>query len=190
MEFITVKSYKDIQESKDDKKFILFYKKGTANSDCAYSALSEIKDAKVFIVDVTQVRDVHPHFGLTSVPSLIVLKNNKVENVIKGCHTTDYYDQIIHEKMVSYKINSDGKPQKRVTVYSTPTCSFCNKLKAYFNKHGVKFTDINVAANQQAAMEMTRKSGQRGVPQTEIDGQIIVGFDTRKLSKLLNIPTE
>ena len=189
MQLIPVNSYKDIQQNTDNKKFILFYKKGTPNSDCAYDALSQVKDGKVLTVDVNRVRDAHTPFGVTAVPSLVVWKDGKVENIIKGCQTPNYYDQIIHEKKTAYK-TADGKPQKRVTVYSTPTCTFCNKLKRYFNKHGIKFTDIDVSRNQQAAMEMTRKSGQRGVPQTEIDGQIIVGFDTAKLSRLLNIPTE
>ncbi len=189
MQLIPVNSYDDIVQNADDKKFILIFKKGTAHSDCAFNNLSKIEDVKILSVDVNHVRDVHTHFGVNSVPSLVIVKNNKVENIVKGCQTTNYYDQIIHERKISYTTN-DGKPQKRVTVYSTPTCTFCNKLKKYFNKHGIKYTDIDVSRNQQAAMEMARKSGQRGVPQTEIDGQIIVGFDTAKLSRLLNIPTE
>ncbi len=190
MEFIKVNNYNDIKKDASSKKFILFYKKGTANSDCAYDALHKVSDAKVFTVDVNHVRDVHPHYGVTAVPSLVVVNDNEVENIIKGCHTPDYFDQIIHEKKTAINKNTDTTQQKRVVVYSTPTCTYCNKLKQYFNKHGIRYTDINVAANQQAAMEMARKSGQRGVPQTDINGQIIVGFDTQKLSRILNIPTE
>jgi len=190
MEFIPVKKYTDITAGPAGKKFVLIYKKGTPNSDCAYDALQKVSDAKVFTVDVNEVRDVHQHFGVNSVPSLVVTNNGKVENIVKGCHTPNYFDQLIHEKKPVYRSANGETKQKRVTVYSTPTCTYCNKLKQYFNKHGIKYTDINVATNQQAAMEMARKSGQRGVPQTEIDGQIIVGFDTRKLSKILNIPTE
>jgi glutaredoxin-like YruB-family protein len=124
------------------------------------------------------------------VPSLVIVKDNTVQNMIKGCQTSNYYDQIINEKTISFSQNNTDKPQKRVVVYSTPTCTYCNKIKQYFNKHGIKYTDINVAANQQAATEMAQKSGQRGVPQTDINGQIVVGFDVAKLSKLLNIPTE
>ncbi len=190
MALIPVKKYSDIDKIKDSKKFIFIYKKGTPNSDCAYDALDKITNANIYTVDVNEVRDVHQHYGVNSVPSLVIVNNDKVENIIKGCHTPGYFDQIIHEKKPVYKSNNTENKQKRVTVYSTPTCTYCNKLKQYFNKHGIKYTDINVAANQQAAMEMARKSGQRGVPQTEIDGQIIVGFDTRKLSRILNIPTE
>jgi len=40
--------------------------------------------------------------------------------------------------------------------------------------------EVNVAADRNAAMEMIRKSGQRGVPVVDIDGNIVVGFDQGK----------
>lgn len=43
----------------------------------------------------------------------------------------------------------------------------------------------NVAADRQAAMEMIQASGQQGVPQVKIDGQIVVGFDQPRLMQLL-----
>ena len=190
MNFVEVKDYQDIEKDKDAKKFILFYKKGTSNSECAYNALKEIEDGKIYVVDVNKVKTVHQHFGINSVPSVVVVQNGKVENIIKGCQTAGYYDQIIHDKKIVYTTSHTGTSQKRVVVYSTPSCPYCNKLKQYLTKHGIKFTDINVAADQQAAAEMVRKSGQRGVPQTDINGQIIIGFDTAKLSRILNIPTE
>jgi len=190
MKFIKVKKYSDITSDTDPKKFVLVYKSGTANSDCAHDALKQVEGGKVYLVDVNEVKDVHQHFGVNAVPSLVVLNNDKVENIIKGCQTPNYFSQIIHEKKVTNKTNNNGQAQKRVIVYSTPTCPYCNKLKSYLSKHGIKFTDINVASNQQAAMEMMRKSGQRGVPQTDIGGQMIIGFDTAKLSRILNIPTE
>ncbi len=190
MSFIDIDSFEDLQAYKDNKKLLLFYRKGTANSDCAYDALQQVADAKVFAIDVNKVKDVHAHFRVTAVPSFVIVQEGKVKNMVKGCQTINYYDQLIHEKTVQYSASGNEKQQKRVVVYSTPTCTYCNKLKAYFNKHGVRYTDINVASNQQAATEMFRKSGQRGVPQTDINGQIIVGFDVAKISRLLNIPTE
>jgi glutaredoxin-like YruB-family protein len=190
MKFIKVASHTDIVKIDKERKIILFFKKGTSNSDCAYQNIEKITDGEIFIVDVNTVKDIHSQYGVNSVPSLVVVKNDSVQNVVKGCQTESYYDQIINEKTVSISYSSTEKQQKRVTVYSTPTCTYCNKIKQYFNKHGIKYTDINVAANQQAAIEMAQRSGQRGVPQTDINGQIIVGFDVQKLSKLLNIPTE
>jgi len=44
-----------------------------------------------------------------------------------------------------------------------------------------------VSKDQKAAEAMVRKSGQLGVPQTEINGQMIVGFDRDRINRLLEI---
>jgi len=75
----------------------------------------------------------------------------------------------------------------KVKVYSTPACPYCYVLKDFLREHKIGFEDIDVSADQQAAEEMIQKSGQMGVPVTEIDGEIVVGFDKAKLEKLLNI---
>ncbi|HIE15791.1 MAG TPA: NrdH-redoxin, partial [Bacteroidales bacterium] len=81
----------------------------------------------------------------------------------------------------------DDKPQKRVTVYSTPSCSWCNTLKTHLRKHRIRFTDIDVSQDQAAAEAMVRRSGQQGVPQTDIEGEIIIGFDKNRINTLLGI---
>lgn len=75
-----------------------------------------------------------------------------------------------------------------VKIYSTPVCPYCNTLKAFLKEKGVSFEDIDVSKDQKLVDELVEKSGQMGVPVVEIDGQIIVGFDREKISKLLNIP--
>lgn len=75
----------------------------------------------------------------------------------------------------------------QVTVYSTPTCPFCKQLKAFLEESKVAFEDIDVSADQEKAQEMIKKSGQMGVPVLEANGEIIVGFDKKKVSELLGI---
>ncbi|HII71387.1 TPA: NrdH-redoxin [Candidatus Woesearchaeota archaeon] len=65
----------------------------------------------------------------------------------------------------------------KIKVYSTQTCPFCFKLKDFLKEKGVEYEDIDVSADDAAAQEMIKKSGQMGVPQIEINGRIIVGFD-------------
>ena len=76
------------------------------------------------------------------------------------------------------------KPHK-VKVYSTSSCPWCYKVKDFLKEKGVKFEDINVGADRKAAEEMVKKSGQMGVPVTEIDGKIIVGYDKEAIEKAL-----
>ena len=65
----------------------------------------------------------------------------------------------------------------KIKVYSTPTCPWCHKVKAFLKDKGVEFEEVDVAADQEAAKKMVEKSGQMGVPQIEINGKMIVGFD-------------
>ncbi|MFA4984633.1 MAG: glutaredoxin family protein [Candidatus Omnitrophota bacterium] len=76
---------------------------------------------------------------------------------------------------------------KKVKIYSTPTCPFCIRAKQYLKDNNVVFEDVDVSGNQQAAEEMVSKSGQMGVPVLDIDGEIIVGFDKDRISQLLGL---
>lgn len=84
-------------------------------------------------------------------------------------------------------IISDKMAQHKIIVYSTKTCHYCIKLKEYLTSKKIKFQAIDVGENQEKAEEMVRKSGQMGVPVTEIDGKIIVGFDQDEIDKALGL---
>jgi glutaredoxin-like YruB-family protein len=73
------------------------------------------------------------------------------------------------------------------TVYSTPTCPFCKQLKAYLEEKNIEFNDIDVSADQEKAQEMIQKSGQMGVPVLEVGGDVVVGFDKKKVDELLKL---
>jgi len=74
---------------------------------------------------------------------------------------------------------------KKVTVYTTTVCPYCIQVKQYLKSKGVSFEEVNVGENRQKAMEMVQKSGQNAVPQIEINGQMVVGFNKSKLDQLL-----
>ena len=73
-----------------------------------------------------------------------------------------------------------------IIVYSTERCPYCAMVKAYLGKKGIEFTAIDVGnpENIEAAKEMIRVSGQRGVPVTVIDGEVIIGFDTAAFNEI------
>lgn len=195
MEWIDVYSLDQMLEMIDGKKkaYLLLYKKGSESSDCALSRLEGITDVDdedivLLKADVSQVRDIHPEYEITTVPTLLQFVNGELKNVVKGCMTEDYYNSLI--KGIYHKSetkNGEEAPQKRVIVYSTPSCPWCTRLKNYLREKNIKFEDVDVAADRSRAEEMQRKSGQMGVPQTDIQGQIIVGFDKPKINRLLGI---
>jgi len=73
-----------------------------------------------------------------------------------------------------------------ISVYSTPSCSYCTLAKDYFRKHNIAFTDFNVATDMDKANEMVRKSGQMGVPVLDINGRILVGFNPAEIERALH----
>ncbi len=75
---------------------------------------------------------------------------------------------------------------KKVVIYSTPTCPYCKRAKDYLSRKGIPFVDRNVAVDRNAAKEMIQKSGQMSVPVITIDDEIVVGFNQALLDKLLS----
>ena len=183
------KQWEKIREE-NEVLHLLIYKPGSEKSDCAYRHLQELeKDhtASLYAVDVTRVADIHTEYGITTAPTLLRFEKGQLRNAIKGCHSPSYFRSVITGTGFTGIPAEEGKPQKRVTVYSTPTCTFCNSLKTYLRENQVPFTDVDVSRDQNRAEEMVKKSGQQGVPQTDINGQVIVGFDREKINRLLEI---
>ncbi len=75
---------------------------------------------------------------------------------------------------------------KKVVVYSTPTCPYCKRVKHYLSQKGISYVEHNVAEDKKAAQEMMRKTKQMSVPVTVIDDEIVLGFDQALLDKLLS----
>ncbi|HHU81402.1 MAG TPA: NrdH-redoxin [Firmicutes bacterium] len=75
----------------------------------------------------------------------------------------------------------------KVKIYSVPTCPHCNKAKAFLDAYNIKYDEINVATDKEGMEEMMSKSGQMSVPVVEIDDQMVVGFDRKKISELLGL---
>jgi glutaredoxin len=59
-------------------------------------------------------------------------------------------------------------------------------LKDFLNEKKIKYVDVDVSTDKKAAQEMISKSGQMGVPQIDINGKIIVGFDKEAIESELS----
>jgi glutaredoxin-like YruB-family protein len=193
----TISNFNELKKEVESNEnvWLLLYKKGSAQSDCAIGnfekaeekVLEKEKNDVHCAADVNEVRDIHPEFNITSVPTLLHFEKGKLKNTVKGCHQPEQFSAIFEKAAFVVSTNGDEKPRKNVTVYTTPTCTWCNTIKRHLQENRIQFREINVAANQQAAEEMVRKSGQQGVPQTDINGEIIVGFDKPRIDRLLGI---
>ncbi len=76
---------------------------------------------------------------------------------------------------------------KKVSIYSTPTCHFCNLAKEYFKEHNVSYEEFNVATDLEKRREMIMKSNQMGVPVIDIDGDVVVGFNQNQIAEMLEL---
>lgn len=74
---------------------------------------------------------------------------------------------------------------QQVTIYTTPTCPFCEMAKSYFQEKGVLYEEIDVAADFTKAQEMINLSGQMAVPVVKIGNEVIVGFDRGRIDQVL-----
>jgi glutaredoxin-like YruB-family protein len=189
MEFKVIKSYEDLQSDLNlhPHQYLLLYKNNSENSNCAIENLSQVENVKIDFLkaDVSKVKDIHSKYNITTVPALLEFNNQKLKNVVKGCQTSEYYETILNQD--GFLGETNKAQTKRVKVYSTPTCPWCTRVKEYLRSQNIRFTDVDVSKDQSAADRMVAKSGQRGVPQTEINGRMIVGFDKSKIDLLLDI---
>lgn len=79
-----------------------------------------------------------------------------------------------------------------VKLYSTATCPYCKMEKTWLDENGVKHEVVMVDQDQKEAERMVERTGQMGVPVTEIgyddsEPEYVVGFDKAKLSSALQI---
>ncbi len=75
----------------------------------------------------------------------------------------------------------------RVLVFTTPSCPWCLRAKAYLRERRIGFREVDVSRDIAAARDLVRRTGQMGVPVVEIDGRPIVGFDRPAIDRLLGL---
>ncbi len=73
----------------------------------------------------------------------------------------------------------------QVILYSATWCAFCHAAQDYFDKLGVKYEVRDIESDAKYATESVDKSGQRGIPVIDIQGDIIVGFDRPQIDASL-----
>ncbi len=77
---------------------------------------------------------------------------------------------------------------KKVRLFSTPTCTYCVILKKYLDDKNIEYEYIDVSQDEEKLKEMVELSGQMGVPVTEIDSKdVIIGFNKKQIDKFLGL---
>lgn len=81
---------------------------------------------------------------------------------------------------------------KRIKLYATTSCPYCKMEASWLDSNKIKYDHVLVDLNQKEAEEMVRKTGQMGVPVTEIiydndESEFIIGFDKERLGEILKV---
>jgi glutaredoxin 3 len=63
---------------------------------------------------------------------------------------------------------------------------FCHRTQEFLANKGIAFVNRDITKEPQALEEL-RKLGYLTTPVTVIDGEIVIGFDQRKLEQILGI---
>ncbi len=145
------------------------------------------KKVKFAKLNVDQNQQLASIFGIMGIPTVIFFKDGKIVNQRVGAMSKEAYKTAIDQALNEKPSSSKSKGETEVVVFSTPTCPWCKKTKEYLKSRGIKFKDVNVASDQAMAQKMVQRSGEMGVPQLWINGQVVVGFNKPRIDTLLGL---
>ncbi|HSH24844.1 MAG TPA: glutaredoxin family protein [Massilibacterium sp.] len=72
-----------------------------------------------------------------------------------------------------------------VKVYTTSTCPYCTMLKNFLDDKGIAYEEVNLQQRPEMVDYVMKSTGNLGVPQTEINGKWVIGFDPNQIMALV-----
>ena len=192
-----IKNRKDLQKAQERHGDFLLLAFLGSFSEAARRALPELAafsreqdDVPVYTVDVEKVRGLHKEFRVNKVPTVLSLEKGKVTRFVEGAQSARFYAVHLSGAAAKRASGTGQAAVRRVIVYSGPGCPACGQLKTYLRRHGVAFREVDISRDARSAEKIARRSGMMAVPQTDINGRLVVGFDRAKLDRLLGIQPE
>lgn len=75
---------------------------------------------------------------------------------------------------------------RNVTVYSSTSCVYCVLVKNFLKEQGVDFKEVSVDDDPALVQKLINSTGRMGIPQVEIDGKWVVGYQPNDMMYLLD----
>ncbi|MFH0952439.1 MAG: glutaredoxin family protein [Patescibacteria group bacterium] len=81
----------------------------------------------------------------------------------------------------------------QITIYTTPTCTFCQLTKEFFNKNNVTYREVDVSKDHDhnEVHKLHEQSEEFGIPVIVFskDNQefVVIGYQPDKLAKLIGL---
>ena len=70
-----------------------------------------------------------------------------------------------------------------VVLYATSWCGYCKKTRELLSEHGIAYTEYDIEKSVKGERDYKALEG-RGVPLMVIDGEVVRGYDPKKILKL------
>jgi glutaredoxin-like YruB-family protein len=75
-----------------------------------------------------------------------------------------------------------------LTIYTQPTCGYCNELKDYLKKHNIRYEEKDITKDRSAFDDLVNKYKIRATPLVVYGEKTVVGFNPDEIQKLLGEP--
>jgi glutaredoxin-like YruB-family protein len=72
-----------------------------------------------------------------------------------------------------------------LTIYTQPTCGYCNELKTYLKKHNIQYEEKDITKDKAAWNELVNTHKARATPLLVYGEKKLLGFNPEELDKLL-----
>ena len=79
----------------------------------------------------------------------------------------------------------DVSPHHDVVMFTAPWCGYCDRARAYLEREGVDFLEIDIESSD-SAFERFEEFGGRGVPLTFIGEERMSGFSAQMYRQALD----
>ncbi len=80
------------------------------------------------------------------------------------------------------------RSSKMIKIFSSDSCGYCTKLKAYLDSRKIRYDVIDVDESRENYDKLVEVSGQTGIPVSVFDsGDVVIGFDKPRIDSILGI---
>jgi len=76
--------------------------------------------------------------------------------------------------------------QQQVTLYTTPTCPYCRMAKRFLQENRIPFREVDLTVDIHEQETVYRATGTLAVPQINVNGRWIVGYDPARMMQYLH----
>ena len=75
----------------------------------------------------------------------------------------------------------------KAIVYSSLNCVYCGMVKNFLASHNIPFEEVDIDKDPTIVQKLLDHTGMMGIPQVEISGQWIVGYQPNQFLKVWDL---